>query len=190
MCFSLEAICVNTDQELIIRLKAGDEVAFQVIYTHYHKSLYFLAYKYLKEQSLAEDALQDVFLKLWLSRHILDEKLSLKGFLFTSLKNYLLNALRNKKNHAAKYSEMIYNQDVNLNGTESVFLLKEYTQIVNTGIEKMSPQKQLIFRLRTFKGLKNEEIASHLSISINTVKFQLSQATKFLRQYLKNEADI
>lgn len=186
----METLCINTDQELIIRLKAGDEGAFQAIYTNYHKSLYFLAYKYLKEQAMAEDALQDVFLKLWLSRHILEEKLALKGFLFTALKNYLLNTLRDKKIHAAKYNEIAYSQEMSLNGTENIFLLEEYTQIVNSGIEKMSPQKQLIFRLRTFKGLNNEEIASHLSISINTVKFQFSQATKFLREYLKNEAGI
>lgn len=186
----LETTQLHVDHSLLIRLKSGDETAFREIYHKYHKPLHFIAYKYLRNSDLSDDALQDIFLKLWVNKDSLNGNLSLKGFLFTSLKNHLLNTLRNHKIHQNKQSEATSYIEAALNETEVNLQYGEYNQIVQNGIEKLSPQKRHIFKLRTFDGLNNEEVARELQISINTVKFQFSQATKFLRKYLKNEADI
>jgi RNA polymerase sigma-70 factor (family 1) len=186
----LETAQLHIDNSLLTRLKSGDEIAFREIYHKYHKPLHFIAYKYLKNNDMADDAVQDIFLKLWVNKAFLNEHLSLKGFLFTSLKNHLLNTLRNHKIHQSKQSEAASSMEITLNETELNYQYGEYTQIVQNGIEKLSPQKQHIFKLRTFNGLNNEEVARELQLSINTVKFQFSQATKFLRKYLKKEADI
>ncbi|QHT71364.1 RNA polymerase sigma-70 factor [Rhodocytophaga rosea] len=186
----LETAQLHIDHYLLIRLKSGDETAFREIYHKYHKPLHFIAYKYLKNNDLSDDALQDIFLKLWINRESLNENLSLKGFLFTSLKNHLLNILRNHKVHQSKQSEAASSMEVIVNETEGNLQYGEYNQIVQNGIEKLSPQKKHIFKLRALDGLNNEEVARELQLSINTVKFQFSQATKFLRKYLKKEADI
>jgi RNA polymerase sigma-70 factor (family 1) len=186
----LETTQLHIDHSLLIRLKSGDELAFREIYHKYHKPLHFIAYKYLRSNELSDDAVQDIFLKLWVNKESLNENLSLKGLLFTSLKNHLLNTLRNHKIHQSKHTEVASSRETALNETEVDLQYGEYNQIVQNGIEKLSPQKQHIFKLRTFDGLNNKEVARELQISINTVKFQFSQATKFLRKYLKREADI
>ena len=179
-----------TDDYLVTRLKEGDDRSFEIIYQKYHRQLYFIAYKYLKNQSLAEDAVQDVFLKLWLRREQLDEKLSIKGLLFTSLKNYVLNAVRNRQTELLKQAEIRCLMPPYQDSTENTVALTDYTAVAQAGIEKLSPQKKRIFQMRSFDGLSNDEVADQLGISINTVKFQFSKATKLLRDYLKKHAGI
>jgi RNA polymerase sigma-70 factor (family 1) len=173
---------VYTDNHLLSDLVRGDEDAFRQVYQKYHKPLYFIAVRYLKEPSLAEDAVQEVFVKLWINRLNLNGQLSLKGFLFTTLKNHVLNVIRHYKVLISQNATASY-------VTDRQYEWEEYTHLVEAGIEKLSPQRREIFRLRTFDGLDNAQVADRLGLSINTVKFQFSQASKFMREFLKNQAD-
>lgn len=178
------------DKDLIPSLKEGDEQAFSCIYQKYHRQLYFIAIKYLKDPDLAEDVVQDVFVKLWSYREHLKEDLSVKGFLITSMRNLILNSIRNKKTQILKHLDLLQKVEVSRNDVEDTVSLAEYEQIVERGISQLSPAKQQIFRLRTLDGLDNGEISAQLGLSINTVKFQFSQASKFLRAFLKQQAGI
>jgi RNA polymerase sigma-70 factor (family 1) len=178
------------DKGLISSLKEGDEYAFTSIYHKYHKQLYFIAIKYVKDPDLAEDVVQDVFIKLWSYRDNLKEDLSVKGFLITSVRNLVLNTIRNKNTQIAKHIDLLHAKEVSRNDVEDTISLMEYEGMVERGISQLSPAKQQIFRLRTLDGLDNSEISTQLGISINTVKFQFSQASKFVRKYLKQNADI
>ncbi|MDO1448701.1 RNA polymerase sigma-70 factor [Rhodocytophaga aerolata] len=178
---------IHIDEQLTSRLKNGEDQAFREIFYHFHKSMYAIALKYLRDTVQAEDAVQEVFVKLWINRHQLDENLSVKGYLFTTLKNHLLNTLRNQKIAVAKQLEIGARQLESQNTTEDDLLLKEYQMHLTNGIQKLSPQRQSIFKMRFYKGLNNQEISQKLNISINTVKFQLSQATKLLKTYLKRD---
>jgi len=80
--------------KLISLLKNGSEYAFQLIYDHYRNRVYKQAQTYLKSPSLAQEALQDVFLKLWFSRENLHSDTSLEPWLMTVTKNHLLNQLK------------------------------------------------------------------------------------------------
>ncbi len=178
------------EKELITSLKEGDEQAFSSIYQKYHKQLYFIALKYLKDPALAEDVVQDVFIKLWSYRDNLKEDLSVKGFLITAVRNLVLNTIRNKNTQIAKHFDLLHSLEVSRNDVEDTVCLAEYEQIVEKGINQLSPAKQQIFRLRTLDGLDNMEVSAQLGISINTVKFQYSQASKFLREFLRQNAGI
>ena len=166
------------------RLKAGDQSAFEHIYHHYREPLFHLAIRYLKDQELAEDCLQEVFIKLWNHRQQLDESLSLRGFLFTCLKRHVLNAIRTEQTririatlasmeqpHAAPVTE----QDVSFN---------ESKQQVLQGMDTLSEGKRKIVHLSLLEGYSHQEIASMLHLSEHTVRSQISQACKLMRQYL------
>ncbi len=79
------------EKKLISELKEGSEKAFRKIYLKYHKELYKLALRYLRKTELAEDAVHDIFVKMWDYRDQLDTSGSLSGFLFTALENHVLN---------------------------------------------------------------------------------------------------
>jgi RNA polymerase sigma-70 factor (ECF subfamily) len=179
-----------TDEQLMVLTKGGDAKAFEAIYWRYQPYLYTLSLRYLKIPALAEDAVQHVFLQLWTKRHTLNEALPLKGFLGVCLKHHVLNALRDHRRVILKHLEVAAGASRSSNETEQSIQAAEYTSLVQEALARLSPRKRVIFQLRSDQGLSAREIAEQLGISVNTVKFQLMQATKFLRSYFKQHADL
>lgn len=181
-------MAVNTDYSneiLVSDLKAGSHTAFKIIYDHYYSKIYAVAFKYLKEENMAEDAVQEIFIKLWVNRQNLDVNLTPRGFLFKCLKFHVLNTIRNQSRVLIKQYEIAYHTPAFHKEVEEDLLLKESIKDMEQAIEKLSPQKKLIFKLRTVEGLNNDQVSKKLGLSINTVKFQFSQASKALRKYMK-----
>ncbi|WP_194774820.1 RNA polymerase sigma factor [Pararhodonellum marinum] len=181
---------ISEDSVLVMSLKGADEDAFTEIYEKYHKQLYYIALSYLKDPCAAEDTVQEIFMKLWFFKGNLKETLSLKCFLYTSLRNLSLNTIRNNNTKIAKYQQLSTRSEKSRNLVEEAVVISEYQDIVEKGIRKLSPAKQKIFRLRSIEGMNNKEVSEQLGLSINTVKFQFSNASKFLRDYLKQNADL
>jgi RNA polymerase sigma-70 factor (ECF subfamily) len=141
----------------------------------------------LKDDGLAEDAVHEIFLKLWLKREILDSKLSVKSFLYTCLKNHILNAVRTKKNEILKHIRISHRSNNISNTTENTFISSEYQALIQTTLNTLPEKKQTIFRLSIFKGWSNEKIAEELKIPLNTVKMYLSQSTRLIKSLLKEK---
>jgi len=172
----------------IQRLRAGDELIYREFYHRYNKRLYSFAIQYLKSRELAEDAVQDTFIKLW--EHRRDITSSVKGFLFTSTRNHVMNMIRNNKRRTLNKIQLEQENKRPINRTEEVILYSEYQMILARGLEELPAGKREIFELKTVQGLSNDEIASQLEITINTVKSQYYQASKFVKEYLQVHADI
>lgn len=180
----------DAEKEITLRLKAGDETAFEEIFYRYYKHLLAIGIKFLKNSELAEDAVQDIFLNLWDHRNSLNEAYSIKNFLSISMKNHVLNVIRN---HHQSIWEYLSAEMEELNGEETTgnaFQFQEYSAILEQGLQHLTPQREKVFRLRVFNGLDNEQVARQLSVSVNTVKVQFSQATRFLKDYLNKHADL
>lgn len=178
------------NKKLAQRIKNDEEASFEFLFEKYHRQLYVLALQYLRNEKLAEDALQDVFLKVWEQRHQLDSSRSIKGFLFTTLKNHVLNMIRNRKRRILYTVEAGNGRPGSVKNTEHEVTLNEYWSIVEKGLKRLPSGKQEVFRLRRIRGYTNREVASRLQISIATVKSQLYKATKFLRNFVETHADI
>jgi RNA polymerase sigma-70 factor (ECF subfamily) len=182
----------KSDTVLTGEIKKGNTRAFKKLYDRYHAQLYYLAKNYLKDQSLAEDAVQDVFLKLWDKRQSLDPSYSIERFLFTMLKNHLLNMIRDEDSRQKVIKEVkrrVQNREP-VNSTEEEIFASEYKNILQEAIVKLSPAKREVFELRSVEGLSNVEIADKKGVSRNTVKTQYYLGSKFIRDYLKKHAGI
>ncbi|SHM82781.1 RNA polymerase sigma factor [Chitinophaga sp. CF418] len=176
---------VNNDQQLAARLRDSDHNAFEELYAAYHQLLYSTACKYLKSATAAEDAVHEVFVKVWLHREELDPSQGVRNFLFKCLKFHVLNLIRDHKRSLSKQYELIYNASSEHRDAESTVIFNDYRKVVDHAINNLSAQKKKIFRLRSYEGLSNEEVARQLGLSINTVKFQYAQASKALKHALK-----
>lgn len=176
------------DLKYLQQLHADSEEAFDLIYHRYHKRLYSFAFKYLKSRELAEDAVQDTFIKLWMSRDKITS--NVKGFLFTSARNHVLNMIRNNKRKVLKHIQFEQQKAKPANKTDDVILFSEYQQILADGLEKLPDGKKEIFKMKTVQGLSNHEIATELDITVNTVKSQYYQASKLIREYMHKNAGI
>jgi RNA polymerase sigma-70 factor (ECF subfamily) len=144
-----------------------------------------VARKYLKDDAMAEDAVHEVFVKLWLHREQLDPAQGVRNFLFKCLKFHVLNVIRDHQRALAKQQVFTQLSPLSHEEPEQVVLFNDYKRAMEHAIEKLSPRKKDIFKLRTVEGLSNEQIAARLGISINTVKLQFSQASQLLKHCLK-----
>lgn len=176
---------MDTDDDALIKgLKRGDENAFCEIYERYHNRLYGVAKKYLRSKKLAEDAIHDTFLKLWHNRQKLSTSGSLKGFLFTTIKNHVLNIINHDKRKIEKYTKFSYQQKMQREASDNVIAISEYRDQYDKAVERLPEKRREIFYLRTEEGLTSKETAQYLGVSIHTVKSQYYKATKSIRRYV------
>ncbi len=178
------------DTELAKKIRTGSEKAFRELYDRYHVQMFYIAKKYVKSTDLAKDAVQDIFVKLWKKRDRIDENKSMKGFLFTMLRNHLLNMIRDRKDEIVSMSGIKEKKLPRQNLTEDDLVYKEYHEIVQRGMNELSERKREVFELRTLQGHSNSEVADLLDINIRTVKTHFYNSSKFMREYLRNHAGI
>ncbi len=181
--YPLETKDLETEWHKLIaaQIKSGDEQAFAQFYQKHNRPLYWLAFRYLKSGAMAEDAVQEIFFRFWINREKLDVSSNIKSLIFTSLKNHTLNTLRNE-------GRAIANNYKILNDSEQ-FQEDEFLEVdpeskserVKEIINNLSPRKKEIFELKMDGTLSNEEIATKLDISINTVKATYAQIVKELK---------
>lgn len=178
------------EADLIKKVKKGNQKAFRQIYDRYHRPLHLLALRLLKDHHLAEDAVQDIFIKFWLSKEKIDHPKSLKSFLFTCIKNHVLNMIRNNRRRILAAYELKEEHHPATNCTEDGIQYKEYQNIFSEGLNQMPVKRREIFRLKMHEGLTNAQIAQKLKISIHTVKVHYQLGSKYIKSHLKKEADI
>ena len=177
------SISGQTDDELLILLQKGNERAFTAIYERYHKLLYVLGYKYLKDNDTAKDAVQQIFLKLWESRSLFSIHINLRNYLYTMLKNHLLNEIRNNYTALEKNYELAQETIEYENEILSKLEEKEMTEQLYRAIDSLPEQKKAVCLYKLKDSLSNQEIAEKMQISIPTVKTHYSQAIKLLREH-------
>jgi RNA polymerase sigma-70 factor (ECF subfamily) len=172
------------DADLFSLIQRGNKEAFTVVYNKYHKQLYVLAYTYLKNRDMAEDSIQHIFTRLWEFREDIAIKVSLKNFLYTITKNYILNLIRDENTIIRKNYELAQTAEIYEDNLLSTIEQKELTAIFRQALAMLPEQKRQICLLKMDEKLSNQEIADKMQISVNTVKTHYAQAIKILRAQL------
>lgn len=174
----------------ITSLKKGDKKAFEEIYTEFFGVHYHLCLQYLHDEKVAEEIVQDTFLKLWEIRATLNDQINIRSFLYTITKNNCLNYLRNQKismKHIEniKYMEMQFNYEA-LEKLGNYIQFEELKSKIEGAINQLPDELAETFRLSRFEELSYREIAEKQSISVKTVEARISKALKILRIELKD----
>lgn len=175
-----------TDAELARRVRLGDEQALEVIFRTYYPGLVGFVRRYVKTTAIAEELVQDLFLKLWSRRGSLGEIDSVKTYLFRAARNTALNHLRRRKlEHEWLEKEgTTVTEERSLEGDEAV-TESEVAAAVRAAVDRLPPRCREVFMLSRDGGLTYGEIAKSLGISIKTVETQMGRALKALRESLK-----
>ena len=173
----------QAEKELVEKIKAGDATSFKKLFDTYSKHLLNFALQYLNNPQAAEDVVQEVFVNIWINRHKLNPTLSIKSYLFTSVRNQALKHIRDSNIKLEKH-EYIKNENATVKSPEEHLQENELTELFYKAIEELPYQCRQIFSLNRFENLSYIEIAETLGISINTVKTQMGRAFKALRKKL------
>ena len=173
-----------SDQQLVGLLQSGDPVALEEIYQRYHGILLIHACRRLPNREDATDLLQDLFVYLWTNRAQLQIKSSLAAYLYTSVRNRILNVYRNQKlrdRHLASLQSYI---DSNPEVPDEVLRHKELIRLVEQEIAALPPKMRLIFEMSRKLEMSHQQIAKKLDISQHTVRTQVRSALRLLRAKL------
>jgi RNA polymerase sigma-70 factor, ECF subfamily len=177
--------------QLSLRIKLGDEQAFELLFRKYYVRLCGFANKFIYDPEEAREIVQESFLKIWEGREDIDPEDSLKSYLFKIVQNLSLNRLRKKKVES-KYIEiykLVYIDHSEFSSYESLLGL-ELEENINAAINKIPPKCKRIFELSRMEGMKYKDIAEVLHISVKTVEAQMSKALNLLRLELKDYLDV
>lgn len=170
-----------TDEALIQMLQSNHEWALKVVFNRYHIPLYQLAVGVLRDEDLAKDVVQDVFIDLWNRRHT-SNILMLGNYLSTAVKFQSLKQLRNGRmqdHHLRAVQNIQF-----VNQTEESINFKELDSTLKTVLEQLPPRCKQVFELSRFENLSHKEIAGKLGITAKTVEVQIHKALVVLRKSL------
>ena len=171
-----------TEAELLQGLQSHDEHAFSFLYDHYSKALFSIILQIIPQQELAEDVLQEVFVKIWQNINLYDAS---KGRLYT----WMLNIARNQsidrtrskefnnRSKTTELSETVYN---NRQGAEANI---DDVALKNT-LSKLPDESRRLIELAYYQGYTQEEIAKILNIPLGTVKTRIRTTIIQLRKIL------
>ena len=168
--------------------KSEEELAFELLFRKYYVRLCGFANKFIANSAESEEIVQEVFLNIWNKRDHLKLDNEIRPYLFKSIQNLCFNFLEHKKVTDNYYSviEVVYkNQAADFNTYESV-LYNELQTRVDGAIGTLPEQCRKIFQLSRQEGLKYNEIAEKLGISVKTVETQMSRALSKLKDELKD----
>ncbi|MBN2817759.1 MAG: RNA polymerase sigma-70 factor [Bacteroidales bacterium] len=176
---------VKSNTELLILLQRDDKVAFYHIYERYSKRLYGFAYRFVKQESDAEELVQEVFLRIWETRHKIDAYSSFESLLFAIAYNATMSLFR-KRLSEKKYVEHIQSLQQFKKAPDLIeeVQFNELNEKVQSLINKLTPRQQEIYQLSRESGLSHQEIAQKLNISPGTVKKHISNILSYLKANL------
>lgn len=172
------------DTELLQHIAKGDEAAFRVLFDGYKARFYAVAIKMTRSSTIAEEMVQDVFLRIWQSREQLAVVENPESYFFTILYRQVFKHFK-KLALEHKLLKLIAESPAFQNITDETILAQESERLINEAVSKLPPQQQLVFKLNKQDGLSRDQIAEMLHISPNTVRNHLAEAFKFIRAYLK-----
>lgn len=186
----MQVIPLYDEASLLTRMAEGDETAFRMIFDHYWDNVYGVALAFTKSAAIAEEMVQDVFLKIWLKRETLSGIGKFNGYLFMVARNHIFNELR-KKVKEEEFTDHLFGYFLETAQTpDAPLLCKELEQLVEAAVDRLPPQQRTVFQMSRRQGLSQEEIAVSLDISRHTVKSHMNKALQAIRQYLQQHHEI
>ena len=172
---------------ILIRLKNGEESAYKHLYDQYYSKLCRVANFYVKDTFISENLVGDLIFALWENREKLDIHESLNSYLFTSIRNRCFNYL--KQAHVQREvsfanvqeTQLIYSMHSENDLPVGILIEKELEDKIELSIEHLPLQTKKVFQLKRKEELSYEEISNQMNISINTVKYHMKSALQILR---------
>ncbi len=178
------------DHNLLQRVSEGDSSAFVTLYEEITPSLNIFLINYLKCPDMADDVMQEIFIKVWEKRTELPRVDNFRSWIFTITKNHTLNVLKKIAADNAAIVEIIQNYNFASNSPENILLEKEYFQELKKRVEALPSQTQRVFALCREENNTYEQVAEKLGISRNAIKKHIVRANKKLKESFITELNI
>lgn len=171
-------------------LSQDSEYAFQLIYDRYRNRIYQIAMGYLKSPLLAQEVVQDVFLKLWFERGKLNADQPIESWLYTVAKNNLVNRLKKITREWKAMDGLKLLTERSIDNAAYKIQESEYNRLLQEAILELPWQQRKVFQLARYEQLTYIQIGEKMNISPFTVKTHMSRALAHIKAYLSVHGDL
>ena len=178
---------MNSDSEIIRRIRQGDKLEFEKLFRSSYVSLVRYAKTILKDHDSAEEIVQDLFFRLWQDRGNLTIESSLNGYLFRAVHNRSLHFIEHQKVVDRHAGEIAASAEQTAEPVTEAIYYSELQSKVAKVLDRLPERCSVIFRMSRFEGLKYNEIAEKLSVSLKTVEANMGKALKEFRKALAEQ---
>ncbi|MNK47392.1 putative RNA polymerase sigma factor FecI [compost metagenome] len=170
-----------TDSELVVLLKAGDNIAFTEIYNRYHGKLYIHLFNKLQSREDCKDILHDLFISLWQNHIAIEIQESLAAYLYTAVRYKVFDRI-SRNQLEKKYLDSIERfVEKGEYITDHRIREKLLIELIDREVAALPEKMRTVFKLSRNENLTHRQIADQLGISEQTVKKQVHNALKILR---------
>lgn len=173
------------EKELLAEVGQSDQRAFEKIVHHYFPHLLPFAVSITKNRAVAEEIVQETFLRLWQHRHEYQKLYNLRAWLFTIASNLSLTYIKKVAAEGNLLKMLEQQLPGNLPDAEARLHFKESGMLLHEAILRLPPQQQQVYRLSRYDELTIPEIATRLKLSPNTVKNHLVKALQSVRSFIQ-----
>lgn len=178
----------TVDRKQLSRLKVGDEQVWGELFRDCYPLMCHLAFQFTKDRSASESITMDIFTDLWTRRSALDEDKPIKPYLLKAVRYRCINYLKSFhiKNMTPLEEETFLDDEI-LDGSYPLGRLMddEFSDIVDKSVGELPEASRRVFEMSRADGLKYDEIAKSLGISVNTVKYHIKRSLAILREKLQ-----
>lgn len=185
ICLNVKTIPYFDEKELVGRLREGDEAAFDILYDRYSTRLTGNLMTLLKSAELAEEILQDLFMKVWETREQIDPDKSFRSYIFKIAQNMVYQTFRESARQKRFEGHLSSNSSELYSHIEENIAFKELHQIHQDAIDQLPAKRREVYILFKIEGKSYAEISELLNISTSTINDHLQKANKFLKVKLK-----
>ncbi len=158
-----------------------DEALFERVFKAHFKALHAYAFTFVKDNAVAEDMVQNIFLRLWNKADEISITQSFTAYLYRCVYNECLNYLRHEKVKAAHETYLKHNTRPSGEPTPEEVTYQELKHQLSEALQTLPEGCRTIFQLSRFESLKYREIADKLGLSVKTVENQMGKALRILR---------
>jgi RNA polymerase sigma-70 factor, ECF subfamily len=182
---------INTESnQLFYLIQNDDKNAFEVLFKKLYPRLKDFASKVVKDEDIAKDIVQDVFIKLWEKKKTV-ETINIEAFIFKSVKNQCLTHIKHLKivenvnSNLSNLSEVEELYRIDFVRNEPYILIEKELQIqIESVVDLLPSQCRNVFMLSRVDGMKNREIAEKLGINIKNVERHITRALREFKKHL------
>lgn len=167
------------------RVKEGNIEAFETLFRKYYEPLCNWAFNFVKDADTAEEIVQDFFFNYWKNREVVNIRVSVKAYLYSAVRNASLKYLE-KQEVQRRYAKRILGESPR----EEVVLItdemdaRELQKEIDQALASLPERCRVIFKMSRYEGLKYQDIADKLSVSVKTVEADMTRTLKILRKRL------
>ena len=172
------------ERKTIQLLSEGSEYAFSLIFDRYRQKVYSVAWNFSNTSDMAEEVVQDVFLRVWLKRREITGVQNLESYLFILTRNLLFDKLKSRS-YETMARKACDTTSLSVNDTDHALRHRECQELIMEAVNRLPQRQKEIYQMAKISGLSHESIAQELHLSHLTVKKHMAVALKSIRKYLQ-----